>query len=132
MAVTATSFGCIAGLAAAPAQARKPVPPPPPTTTLPTYPTSVVGVKPSALAKPTASGKTIRSLTMDNGTFYVGHGDYIGNSEPTKVRTFDPATRTFAESGLTAPTEEITTIRKINGTPCKGKSEKPGKTGRAC
>ena len=115
VAAAVTSFGCIAGLAAAPAQAAKPVPPPPPTTSLPTYSTSVVGVDPTALAKPTASGKTIRSLTMSNGKFYVGHGDYIENSGPTKVSTFDPVTRTFAEAGLTAPTEEITTFRKING-----------------
>jgi hypothetical protein len=72
-------------------------------------------VSPQALAKPTSSGKTIRSLTMDNGKFYVGYGDYAQNSGPTKVSTFDPVTRTFAESGLTAPTEEITTFRKING-----------------
>ncbi|MFC7489085.1 MULTISPECIES: hypothetical protein [unclassified Knoellia] len=115
LAATITGLGCVAGLAAGPAQAAKPTPPPPPTANLPTYPTSVVGVSPSALAKPTASGKTIRSLTMDNGTFYVGHGDYIGNSGPTKVSTFDPTTRTFAESGLTAPTEEITTFRKLGG-----------------
>ncbi|KGN42575.1 WD40/YVTN/BNR-like repeat-containing protein [Knoellia aerolata] len=117
LAATAVSVGCVGGLAAAPAQAKKPAPPTPVTTTtvLPTYPTSIVGVSPQALAKSTTSGKTIRSLTMDNGKFYVGHGDYLGNSGPTKVSTFDPVTRTFAESGLTAPTEEITTFRKING-----------------
>lgn len=115
VAAAAVSLGCV-GLAAAPAQARKPTPPAPTTTAaLPTYPTSVVGVSPQALAKPTSSGKTIRSLTMDGGKFYVGHGDYINNSGPTKVSTFDPVTRTFAETGLTAPTEEITTFRKING-----------------
>lgn len=118
LAATVLGAGCLGGFAVAPAQAKKPAPPPPSTTTtttMPTYPTSVVGVSPQALAKPSASGKTIRSLTMDNGKFYVGHGDYINNSGPTKVSTFDPVTRTFAESGLTAPTEEITTFRKING-----------------
>lgn len=112
--VTATTLGCVAALAAAPAQAAKPAPPAP-TGPLPTYATSVVGVSPAALAKPTESGKTIRSLTMDNGKFYIGHGDYIENSGPTKVTTFDPVTRTFADTGLTAPTEEITTFRRING-----------------
>ncbi len=115
VAATAVSLGCVGGLAAVPAQAKKPAPPAPVNTVLPTYPTSVVGVSPQALAKPTSSGKTIRSLTMDNGRFYVGHGDYLENSGPTKVSTFDPVTRTFAETGLTAPTEEITTFRKING-----------------
>jgi hypothetical protein len=115
LAVGATSLGCVVALSAAPASAARPTPPPPSTATLPTYPTSVVGVSPQAAAKPTASGKTIRSLTFDNGVFYVGHGDYLENSGPTKVSTFDPVTRTFAESGLTAPTEEITTFRKING-----------------
>lgn len=115
-AAAAVSLGCVGGLAVAPAQAKKPAPPAPTTTAaLPTYPTSVVGVSPQALAKPTSSGKTIRSLTLDGGKFYVGHGDYINNSGPTKVSTFDPVTRTFAETGLTAPTEEITTFRKING-----------------
>lgn len=108
----AASVGC---LTAAPAQAKKPTPPSPATTALPTYPTSVVGVSPQALEKPNESGRTIRSLTMDNGKFYVGYGDYIVNGGPTKVTTFDPATKVFAESGLTAPTEEITTFRKING-----------------
>jgi len=102
-------------LSVAPAQAKKPTPPSPATTALPTYPTSVVGVSPQALEKPNESGRTIRSLTMDNGKFYVGYGDYIVNGGPTKVTTFDPATKVFAESGLTAPTEEITTFRKING-----------------
>jgi len=114
LAATVTSLGCVVALSAQPASAAKPGPSLP-TTPLPTYSTSVVGVSPQALAKPTASGKTIRSLTFDNGKFYVGHGDYIENSGPTKVSTFDPVTRTFAESGLTAPTEEITTFRKING-----------------
>ena len=114
-AVVAAAAG-VTCLSVAPAQAKKPSPPPPATTTLPTYPASVVGVSPQALEKPNESGRTIRSLTMDNGKFYVGYGDYIVNGGPTKVTTFDPATKVFAESGLTAPTEEITTFRKINGT----------------
>lgn len=115
LAAGATSLGCVLALSAAPASAAKPTPPSTTPVVLPTYPTSVVGISPQAAAKPTSSGKTIRSLTMDNGKFYVGHGDYLENSGPTKVSTFDPVTRTFAESGLTAPTEEITTYRKING-----------------
>ena len=116
IAATLTSLGCVIALSAAPATAAKPGPPPPPSAdSLPTYSTSVVGISPQAAAKTTSSGKTIRSLTLDGGKFYVGHGDYINNSGATKVATFDPTTRTFAESGLTAPTEEITTYRKING-----------------
>jgi hypothetical protein len=116
VAATAVGLGCVA-MAAGPAQAKRPKPPTTTTTTaaLPTYPTSIVGVSPQALAKPNASGRTIRSLTMDNGKFYVGYGDYIVNGGPTAVSTFDPTTYEFASSGLTAPTEEITTFRKING-----------------
>lgn len=118
LAATVTSLGCVVAIAAAPANAAKSKKPTPTTltsTTMPTYPTSVVGVSPQALAKPNASGRTIRSLTLDNGKFYVGYGDYIINGGPTKVTTFDPVTRAFAETGLTAPTEEITTFRRING-----------------
>ncbi|WP_156971583.1 WD40/YVTN/BNR-like repeat-containing protein [Knoellia flava] len=72
-------------------------------------------MSPQAMEKPNDSGRTIRSLTLDNGRFFVGYGDYLENGGPTKVTTFDPATRTFAETGLTAPTEEVTTFRRING-----------------
>ncbi|MFW5469978.1 hypothetical protein ACOCJ4_08040 [Knoellia sp. CPCC 206435] len=114
-AATTLGLGCLGGLAAVPAQAKKPAPPPPVSTALPTYPSSVVGVSPQALEKPNESGRTIRSLTLDDGKFYVGYGDYYINGGPTKVSTFDPVTRGFSETGLTAPTEEITTFRRING-----------------
>lgn len=74
-----------------------------------------IGTHPQASAQPTAWGKELHDLAVNNGKIYAGYGDWNTNTGPIYINPFDLTTNTFEGSVLTVPTESIASIRNIDG-----------------
>lgn len=77
-----------------------------------------VATHPQAAVQPTTYGKTLATLESWNGKLYSGFGDWginsSANTGPITITPFD-GTSFAAEPEITAKSEALHTLRKING-----------------
>jgi hypothetical protein len=72
-----------------------------------------VAVHPDATTQPTATGRTLATLTSFHGKVYAGYGDYGANTGPISLRAFDPRTHQFSDPLLHSETEAIYIFRTL-------------------
>lgn len=75
-----------------------------------------IGTHPEAAQQRTIWGTELSELAVDSqGNIIAGYGDWNDNTGPIAINPFNPTTRQFGGVKVSAPSEALHNLRKING-----------------